>query len=259
MAVNRGPELAQFYSEKDDDGRVYKHPLTGEKLPSITTVLKMADKAGLSQWAADQAMSWAVANHHLLGSRSDEDAFRGGRYQWKKFRDERAQVGTGVHEAIEAEHTGSWDYPQLDDEQLRIMEQWRALNEEHEIVPVLSEFTVWFPGKYAGTADGLWYIDGVLTLVDVKTSKNHWPEHDAQLSALANAPILMSKDMAGVWSELRMPKFDRVAIIHLREDKRQIIEINNLDLHFKAFMGYHEVFTAKQALKEREKNRDPGF
>lgn len=251
------PKLAQYYSEKEDDGRAYKHPLTGEKLPSITTILKMADKAGLSQWAADQAVNWCVKNWHLLGARSDEDAYKAARWQWKNVRDERAQVGTGVHETIEALHTGSWDFPTLDEEQDRIMEHWYMLNTEYVIEPIMSEFTVWNAGLYAGTADGYWSIDGVKCLVDVKTSKNHWPEHDAQLSALFHAPVVMIEGPLDVWKEVPAPEYEKVAIIHLREDKHEILWVEDMDLHFDKFMGYHQVYTATQALKKRGK--DVGF
>lgn len=252
------PALAQYYSEKDDDGRAYKHPLTGEKLPSVTTILKMADKSGLAQWAADQAISWAVLNWHLLGARSNEDAFKAGRWRWKDVRDERAQVGTGIHETIEAIHTGSWEYPELDEEQQRIMLQWYMLNEEYDIEPILSEFTVWNPGVTAGTADGLWKITDKRTgeswtvLVDIKTSKNHWPEHDYQLAALAKAPILMVQAEDG-WVEAPMPYFDRVAIVHLREDRHEIIWVDNIDENFDVFMGYVQVWRGKQRLKELAK------
>lgn len=250
------PELAQYYSEKQDDGRAYKHPLTGETVPSVTTVLKMADKSGLAQWAADKAVEWCVLNWHLLGSRSDEDAYRAARWQWKKVRDERAQVGTGVHEAIEDEHSDTFNMPELDEEQERIMLQWEQLKLEHEIVPVMSEMTVWEPGLYAGTSDGLWWIDGVLTLVDIKTSKNIWPEHFAQLAALLFASKLMVKDSkTGAWSEEDRPDPSQAAIIHLREDKHEIIIVEDLDLHYDKFMGYHQVWTATQAVKSREKAR----
>lgn len=247
------PELSQYYSEKDGDGRGYKHPLTGERLPSVTTILKMADKAGLVQWSANLTLEWAIANWHLLGSRSDEDATKAGRYRWKDVRDERAEVGTGIHETIEALHTGSWDFPALDEEQDRIMAQWHQLELEHEIVPVKSEVTVWNPGLYAGTADGIWMVDGVLSVIDIKTSKNHWPEHDCQLAALWNAPIIMEKNPDGTWQEVPRMDYKQALIIHLREDKHDIIKVENLDLHYSKFLGYHQVYSATQALKQREK------
>lgn len=248
------PELARFAKENDGDGRYYVHPLTGQRVPSVTSVLRLADKSGLAQWAADQCLQWCIDNWYVLSERSNEAAFHLARHKWTKVRDERAQVGTGVHETIEALHTGGWDFPELDDEQQRIMQHWYQLNEEHDIQPIHSEFTVWDAEReYAGTADGLWVIDGVRTLVDIKTSKSHWPEHDAQLAALYYAPIRMEKVGEDSWNENENERAERAAVIHLREDKHEIIWIDNLDLHYDVFMGYRKVHLAKEALKKREK------
>ena len=251
------------------EGRAYKHPGTDERLPSITTILKMADKGGLAQWAADCAMDWAVKNWSLLGQRSDEDALKAGRYRWKDVRDERAEVGTGVHEAIEAIHTGSGVFPFLDDEQDRIMEKWDEFNFVHHAVPVYTEFTVWWADHYAGTGDGLWLIDGELWLIDIKTSKNTWPEHFCQLAALRHAPHAMIRVDEGTegavshkdkekniswWSQVDNPALqaDKVGILHLREDKWELIEVENLEIHQEIFNGYEQVHYAKKKLQAIE-------
>jgi hypothetical protein len=59
---------------------------------------------------------------------------------------------------------------------------------------------------YAGTLDGLWKIDGVPTLVDVKTARNTWPEHFQQLAALGACYSVMeevAEDTLRVLSRLR--------------------------------------------------------
>lgn len=252
---------ATQYSE----GRAYRHPVTGERYPSVTTVLKLVDKSGLAQWAADQAMLWAAENWQFLGRRSEEQAFNAGRYRWKDIRDERAEVGTGVHETIEALHKGSWNFPALTDEQAAIMKQWEILNETHTIEPILSEFTMFDTETgYAGTADGYWRVtcnhDGpthlgkpagvpVLTLVDVKTSRSHWPEHDYQLGALWSAPdwALEVADME--WEITPRRPIETAAIIHLRADKAEIIEVPALDLQASVFRSYVHVWKARQDLK----------
>lgn len=239
------------------EGRAYRHPITGERYPSVTTVLKMADKSGLAQWAADNAMKWAVQNWMLLSERSDEKAYNLGRFQWNKVRDERAEVGTGVHEYIEAEHTGSWDFPELDEEQEQIIERWEEFKAEHTVTPILSEFTV-FNEKAGvmGTADGLWDIDGVRTLVDVKTSRNHWPEHDAQLAALANADVWFDESEEMGWVERPRPEFDAVAIVHLRADLQELIPVTDLDLHYQKYLAYKTLWDCTQELKARAKEQE---
>lgn len=255
-----------------NEGRAYKSPFTGERLPSVTTVLKMADKSGLSQWAADKAMEWAVLNWHLLGQRSDEDAMKAGRYRWRDVRDERAEVGTGVHEGVQSVHTGS-DMPFLDEEQDKIMDKFHEFQFCHDVTPVYTEFTVWDPEHYAGTADGLWLIDGVLWLIDVKTSKNVWPEHNYQLAALRYAPKALIQCPEGTegaaqhkdkeknitwWIEIDNPALlcDKVGILHLREDKWELIPVEDIDLHKDTFDAYEAVWYSKQAHKKRVKDRE---
>lgn len=252
-----------------DEARAYRNPQSGERYPSITSILKMADKSGLAQWASDMAIGWAVNNWHLLGSRSSEDAYRSGRFRWKDVRDERAEVGTGVHEYIEAEHTNSWSFPELDAEQRLIIAEWRKFNEEHEVVPILSEFTVFDPeSKSMGTADGYWSIDGIRTLIDIKTSRNHWPEHDYQLSALWHAPWWLIETSDMVWEERYAEQIESVAILHLRAPefdefgkvtkagKHDLIQVKDLDLNYDVYSAYARVWYGKEALKGAEKDRE---
>lgn len=213
----------------------------------------MADKSSLDGWKTKLAIEWCVEHWTELGTRSDQSAYYMARSAADRFRDDRAQVGTGVHETIEAIHTGSWEYPALDDEQLQIMAQWDKLNKAHKITPILSEYTVWNKGLYAGTADGFWDIDGVKTGIDVKTSKSTHPEHLAQLAAIINAPVYMHEKALDVWEEIPNPEYEAAALIHLRADKWEIIPVTNIELHFQAFMGYHSVWDAKQQLKKIEK------
>jgi hypothetical protein len=256
------PPLSQFWSEKDGDGRRYRHPHTGEILPSVTTILKENPK-NLEQYAANLTLQWAIDNWQSLGGMSNEKAERSGKYRWKDHSSERAEVGDGVHSTIEAEHKGLWEYPELDEEQEQIIDQWNQLKMVHRIEPVFTELTVWYPGRFAGTLDGLWYIDGKLKLIDVKTSKSHWPEHDYQISALAHAPLAVVSLVDNPdpkkkehWEEIENPahisKIDGAALIHLRADKWEIIPVENLEENYEVFAGLTHTWYAKQALKALE-------
>lgn len=194
---------------------------------------------------------------------STEKAMHRGKYRWRDVRDERAGVGDGVHSTIESEHKGLWDFPTLDEEQKLIMAQWEDLKKVHDIRPVETELTVWEPGSHAGTLDGLWYIDGILRLVDVKTSKNHWPGHDYQLAGLAYAEKALVETVPNAdpknedhWKEVDNPahwsKIDGASIIHLRADKWAIIPVPNLAENYEIFKAYARVWWAKQNLKEKE-------
>lgn len=274
------PELA-LYAKQDGTGRAYKHPFrTGPdgkalSVPSVTTVLNLVSKGdSLVQWAVNQTMEWVVANRNRLFTMGDESVQKGGKYRWKDFRDERAEVGTGIHETIEAEHTGTWNYPALDDEQKQIMGQWALFNERYEVTPHLSEFTVWSLGyEYAGTADGLWDVVDLETgesweglIIDIKTSKNTWPEHWMQLSALRRAGTRMEKLADGTWTEHELPLGGGVGIVHLRADKFELLvedDPNLIDIWEKKFLTYRELWTLnadeKDYIKERELDNLVGF
>lgn len=275
------PELSQYSGEGEGKGRAYKHPfrLNEQKKPvtspSVTTILKLEAKDALIQWAADLTLKWAIENWQTLGRNAPEDALRKGKYRWRDVRDERAFVGTGVHDTIEAEHTGAWEYPELDEEQLLIMAEWRAFNEEYDVEPILTECTVWnLSYDYAGTFDGLWRItnretgESYVTLIDIKTSKNTWDAHRMQLSALKHAEVLMEKQADGTWVERDMPSFDKLMLLHLRapefndigqkvkEGKHELIEVEDSELWFDEFIGYRHVWEAQAKRKAHEKKKE---
>lgn len=253
------PELANLalWGEANayHEGRAYRDPRDGRHYPSITTILKLVDKQ-IGQYAAEETLKWAVQNWSLLASKSDEEGMRFGRYRWKDHRDLRAEVGDGVHLTIEQEQTGGWDYPELDDEQQQIIEQWHLLNEKHKIEPILNEVTVaniedgWF-----GTFDSYCLFDGKRALVDFKTSKSIHDEARMQLSALGNASEWFIKSGDMKWDVQDPHPIDVILVFHLRADKWEVIEVEDSDLHYDKFKKYAGIWYDNEALKNRAKSR----
>lgn len=273
----RAPKLSLYPKEHESQGRAYKNPVNGESYPSVTSILRYEDKSNLIQWAVDRAVWWCIDNWQDLGVDPDQ-AFMKARYRHNDVRDERAWVGTGVHAFIEAEHTDSWDVPELNEEQSQIVEWWKVFNKTHTIEPILSEFTIFNTvDGYAGTADGLWSITDNLTgdnwvaLVDIKTSKRIWDGHFMQLAALASGEYRLAEtsnkeDFAQKWKNPEsgkvetsywavhdMPKFDKIQILHLTVEGAELVDVSNIDLHYKKFLAYKSIFDADQELKLRKK------
>lgn len=256
-------------------GRGYRIPQrvdewTGKPViyPSITTVLKAVAKPGLHQWIADQTAAFAVENLPYLYNMSEERGWGYLRFYWNRtpdlvgselrlhhegVRDDAAEMGTNLHEWVEAEVDGTVLSPTLDSwesEQMSVVFlEWLS---EHEIISHAAEFTVVHDGLgigYAGTGDADWSIkclhDGpaclgqepgefVRVLVDLKTSRHTWPEHGMQLSAMFNAPRRMVEVAEGApgamlaektengrkvrswWNEEPNAKFERAALLHIR-------------------------------------------
>lgn len=269
------PELA-MWANQDGTGRAYKHPFrlgSDDKplqSPSVTTVLKLVDKGdAIVQWAVNQTVDWIAENQSLIYTKSPESVRQWGKYRWKDARDIRAEVGTGIHETIEAIHTGSWNFPELDDEQRLIMDQWALMNERYKFTPKKTEFTVWYPHDgqdYAGTADGYWDIEDTQTgefwedvLIDLKTSKNTWPEHWMQLSALRRAGLAMVKQDDGTWIEEEFSRTGPLAIIHLRADSHKVTVESREDwisARFGQFMGYRHLWGLNKEIEDIDKQTE---
>ena len=260
------PKLASKSSE--DEGRFYRIPGRVDEhgkqraYPSVTNVLAQVNKPGLYQWVADQTAAFAVANITQLNQRDDQAAWSFLRFYWNRtpdltkpaglrshhdgVRDDAADLGTNVHELIEADIDGGIPMPAVEAPEVwEMVGAWESWYDRHEIVSHHTEFTVVHDGlRYAGTADADWTItclharpcvpDGSRCLVDLKTSRYTWPEHGMQLAALAQAPVAMvevpegtpgavraAKTEDGVrviswWLEREQPTYDRAVLLHIR-------------------------------------------
>lgn len=216
-------------------GSGYKHPLSGEIVPGVTTILKKLDKPGVVQWAVDNTAAYAVANIDGLLSRTQEQGYGFLRWYWKRdplkdditdirnysagVLNDAAELGTLLHDWIAAETDDNFPYPDTtlaQDYFWEMVEQWNGFKAKHTIEPLHTEVTLWNKQwGYAGTADAIWNIDGITTLVDIKTSRNTWDEHWMQLAALSDCDVmLLEKD--GGWVESGMELIERHALLHIR-------------------------------------------
>lgn len=245
--------------------------------PSITTVLGVVAKDGLHQWIADQTAAFAVANLGYLQGIEDEKGYGFLRWYWsgppgevgsklrlhhEAVRDDAAELGTNVHETVEALFDGG-DAPEpVGEETDEIMAQFMEWLGQHDVIQHASEFTVVDDEeRYAGTGDADWEIcclhegpacfgqspgEYARVLVDLKTSRHTWDEHGFQLAALAGAPtrmVLTTAETPGArphdktedgkksrtwWTEEPNPVYDRMALLHMRpfdlDNQGEVIE-----------------------------------
>ena len=265
-------------------GRGYRHPVNGNVVPSVTTVLKNMNKPALIQWAVDQTAAFAVANIDGLLSRTEEQGWGMLRWYWNRdplkgevdirnfyngVRDDAAELGTMIHEWIAADH-GVGNYPDVSNAPeffWQMVTVWNEWLSQHEVEPVASEATVWsHQHGYAGTLDGIWVVDGVRYLVDVKSSRNIFDEHRMQLSALGAADALMVEVEPDKWIDAPMPEFDAYAILHIRPQdsdkdgnvmqpycRLEVLDKEEMPVHFEAFKGLLQVSEAQRGLKEMRK------
>jgi len=233
-------------------------------LPSVTTILRQVAKPGLHAWIADQTAAYAVTHLPELMQRTEDVGWNYLRFVWSRkadlddplrrhhehVRDDAADLGTNIHEWIEADIDGLMPYPAIfadeTEEMIGAFLEWKLT---HEIRINNSEFTIVNDDiGYAGTADADWDIlclhddpclgqqpgQWVRVLVDLKSSRYTWRENGMQLWALANGNAVMrevaegeegackheatvgGKKVRSWWVEDDMPTFDRYALLHIR-------------------------------------------
>ncbi len=137
----------------------------GTKVPGTTTICgHYKDSSGLIHWA------WNQGKQGL---------------DYRETRDKAADIGTLVHEAIEASFSGL-PTPFMDDISRRAYSaflKWQGQNNieilKQEIQLVSEEY------KYGGTLDAIGVVDGDHVLLDWKTSKGVYKNHVLQLAAYA--------------------------------------------------------------------------
>lgn len=257
-------------------GRGYRIPgrkdADGKQLvyPGVTTVLNHVAKTGLHQWIADVTSAFAVTHAGHLLSLEDDISYSRLRFLWSSrakaslegeqlrsyyevVRDDHAELGTNIHEWIEADIDGMTSYPDiLAIETEQMIEAWRAWFADHEVISHRTEFTIVNDDLgIAGTGDADWSIRcthaGVgcfgqphgewrRVLVDLKSSRHTWDEHGMQLSALRSGKKIMRQVLPGTegamkaektqdgkkivswWVEDAAPAWDCYALLHIRPD-----------------------------------------
>jgi hypothetical protein len=254
------------------------------------------------QWSVDQTAAYAAANIDSLLSRSEMQGYNMLRWYHKRkpkpleegidirnyylgVLDDSAELGTEVHEWAQADIDPSCTYPDATNYNelfWQMVDVWDEFKSQHTIEPLLTETTVWNETfGYAGTFDCLWYIDGVLTLLDIKTSRSLWDDHQRQLAALKNGETVLT-DVIGKWKttkgktvwdgeftevEFDTSKIERYGFLHVRPDDSdnngnfiprycEFVEATDLDLHFESFKGLLASARANKEIADRVKERE---
>jgi hypothetical protein len=250
-------------------------------VPGVTTVVKsMGVPPGLVQWQIDQVAAYAVANLDSLYNRSMEQGWGFLRWYPKRTPDltdplrtahdgvlsDLADLGTQMHEWSQAEVQGKM-LPPSDSEQMdQMIEAWNLWRFTNTVKPLMTEVTVYGDG-YAGTFDGLWYVNGVLTLLDEKTSRTIGDAHKMQLAALRAAVktgSYFTKQPNGEYHPQKVPVPQQYGFIQMRPNddehaarQNAFIEFHTiteeeLDIHYQKFMCALKVLQLDKQLKFME-------
>ncbi len=218
-------------------GRYYDTPKG--QFPSVTTVLQLVNKPLLIPWAVKCCVEYILSQvkGKSISRTRLEKVCRAAKHHYKTVAKEAADIGTETHKAVETWlKDGGREIPLSSLEAassfLAFKNWWheqdgRVLHVEEEIY---SEY------GYAGCLDLIVYLDGVKTLVDLKTSKNIYEDMGYQLAAYREA-----------WNEINPDKEPVKAEGIIRVDKptgqweyRDFTEEH--DRNFQVFLNYLSIF-----------------
>lgn len=229
------PPLAR---EMPDGTRRYVHPVTGETVPSVTTVLKVLAKDKLIGWAASQAAKYACEHWEELGELPSWERARLIREAHVQVRERTARAGDEAHEMVQAWMTGV-PFPG------RNSRSGQLADFMVEVAPrfIENEVTLWSRTYgYAGTCDWIADIGGVRTLGDSKTGRGVYPEAALQVAALAGTDFIMRED----GTEQPLPATTALAVLHLRPRSWKLIPVSYREECFAAFLAALRLWTWEQ-------------
>lgn len=219
-------------------GRRYTHPVTGEQVPSVTTIISGGvPKPALPRWSAKAAAEYAVKQWDTLSVLSPDERvelIKGA--PWRES-EAAANLGTAVHDAIDHwcrdEPMPAWS-PGVEP----FMEQFALFLADRDPTFLHNEVTVWNRTEgYAGTADWIALIGGRATLGDNKTGKGVYPEVALQLAALARAEFILTD----TGEELPLPPVDVLGVLHLRPRSWSLVPVVPTGASWDAFLAAKRV------------------
>ena len=193
------------------------YPINGKEYVSVTTVLSVLRKEGLEYWRGK------------IGNKKAD-----------QISNEAKDIGKLVHEILERhlreEQLVTESYPLPVRKCLSAFRVWEKKN---KFKVLKTEQLVWSDKyEYAGTFDALGTLNGKLTIIDFKTSKQIWPDYGLQLSAYKFAEEERAKDYATkskiIWASAA--PIEQQLIVRL-DKETGVLETQEFNDDFEVFLG----------------------
>lgn len=220
-----------------------------ESVPSVTTVCGVIDKsAALTQWAANSVLS-VVAEAIKPGVEYSEiyleELWKVAKYAHRDIKEEAAAIGTQAHGALEQYFKFGEDREVADERVANCVAAAKAWLATHSVQKVEIEKRIYSRiHRFSGTLDKLAYVDGVLALVDWKSSKGIYPEHRFQTAAYVAA-----------YEEERGVKVDKRYLIQLGKHDGEFhaheFDRVDFDMDWRGFLGALQLWRALKEQKDR--------
>jgi hypothetical protein len=232
------PVLAVEITDKNGEKRrLYRHPKTGELVPSVTTVLKQINKPKLVGWSAKMAAQHAVANWTSLSQMPIAQRMSEIQFAHERYSKKAAGTGDIVHELVDAWSTGR-PFPEWPKEVNGFANQFISFLMDKKPKFIENEVTCWSrTHSFAGTADFIVEIGGVTYMADLKSGKSLWPEVGMQTAALAGADFIIRE----TGEESPLPHINGTAALHVRPRSWKFQPLSGQAESFGAFLAAREL------------------
>ena len=212
-----GPRLAT-----DNYGRRYLWPPTGQKMPSVTTIINQAAKPALKNWAAKMVATYAVDNILNWEGLPRDDAIDLLKREPLRYTQKRMDIGSAVHAALEAWVGADPDHPPMVDIDLVPYVAGGVQWLDDMVAKVLhTEVTIFnLSMAYAGTCDLIVELkDGRVAIADWKSGKALYEEVGWQLAAYAHGEFIAGyNDDTEEWFQIPMPPIATAIGVHVPGD-----------------------------------------
>ncbi len=250
-----------------ESGRLYA--FKGRDYPSVTSILSAYPKPHLMAWYARMAaaeamrlmrtysaskdailaaMGEAVLAHeatktHQTRHRRTCD-FVADAEKWIanapiRYRDAAGARGTATHEAAERDD----DIADVPENAKKRYESYRAWVDLYEPRMLAKEFQlVNTTDGYAGSADFIAEVDGVVYLVDIKTSGSLHHDMRLQLAAYRYAEFAFADDEVDFEATDALNRVERCALLHLTDDGHLFVDANVGPQTYRSFLDVKDVF-----------------
>ncbi|HUR18860.1 MAG TPA: PD-(D/E)XK nuclease family protein [Acidimicrobiales bacterium] len=221
-----------------------------EGLPSVTTVLGIINKPGLSWGAAKETALFAVHHPEEWQHLSPEDAVSRLYRHHKGVWTDKGARGTEIHTIAQQWTNGeAVDVPV---EYTPYVDALEAFYNDHRPTWIAVERTVIDRRRgYGGTFDAIAQIGDRLLLIDLKTGKRYPAEVVLQLAAYRFAEAMAIYDEAGALVNTEpMPEVDGAAVVYLHDDGTyEMLELPADEKAMVAFMAALELWKSMAELE----------
>lgn len=250
----------------------------GERYWSVTTILTALPKDALKWWAARVVAEFAFDRSKTWFTMTRDEAVAWLKSEPLRFTNERANIGSAIHEAAEAWVLRRPMKGDFGDEERAAIGHFVGWVELLGVKFLATEFQVYNRSqKYAGTADAIVEIpyDALVTLAhgnpalvpwvpregrsvvtllidyksggDVEEGKGVYPEVALQLAAYAKAEFVGLPNGA----EQPLPELDGCAVLHVQAKGWRFVPVDALRPEvFTSFLYVREVFRWREELSK---------